>query len=431
MCRGVLTPLKGVREMKFLIEGKRRLCGQIDVQGSKNSVLPILAATLLIEGKSVIHNCPRISDVDAAVSILSDFGCVIERSLNTVTIDASSVSNCHVSEFLMHRMRSSILFLGPVLSRFKKAEFSSPGGCEIGLRPIDLHLSSLKLLGAEVCEKSGTVFCSAENGLKANRIHLSFPSVGATENILLASVLAKGTTVLSNAAREPEITDLANFLNKAGARIIGAGESTVIIVGAQKLHSVEHTVIPDRIVASTYMFCAAVTGGEIEINNCVPTHLEAVFPVLEEAGCVIKRKNDSVFLKAPERLSRIKTVRTMPYPGFPTDLQSPVTALLSVADGTSVVTENIFENRYKYISELNRLGANIRVEGRTAIIDGVDSLAGANVRATDLRGGFALVIAALSAQGKTQISNIFHIDRGYEKPEKVLSSLGANIKRIT
>ncbi len=430
MSRGVRLP-KGVRKMKFLIEGGKALSGKISVQGSKNSALPILAATLLIKGKSVIHNCPKITDVDAAIDILKDFGCVVTRSDRTVTVDASYVKNCNVSDYLMRRMRSSILFLGPVLSRLKKARFSSPGGCEIGLRPIDLHLWALRLLGAEINEKSGIIDCKAEKGLKGNRIHLSFPSVGATENILLACVCAKGTTVLSNAAREPEIIDLAAFLNESGAHIYGAGESTVVIVGTDSLHSASHNVIADRIVGATYLFSSAITGGEIEIDNIIPTHLESVFPVLEETGCKIKRTDTSVFLSSPERLSRVKSVRTLPFPGFPTDLQSPLTALLSVAEGTSVVTENIFENRYKYISELVRLGANIRVEGSSAIVDGVKKLYGTSVCATDLRGGFALVIAALKAQGETVINNIHHIDRGYEAAEKTLSSLGANIKRIT
>ena len=417
--------------MKFLIEGGNALEGRIDVQGSKNSVLPILAATLLIDGKSVIHNCPCLSDVDAAVKILTDFGCKVEREGHTLTVDAGTVNNCHVPELLARRMRSSILFLGPAVSRFGQVEFSFPGGCEIGLRPIDLHLSSLKQLGARISEYSGILNCTAENGLKGNRIHLSFPSVGATETILLAASKSKGTTVLSNAAREPEIIDLAHFLNKAGARIFGAGESNVVIIGVPALSSIEHTVIPDRIVTATYLFCAAITGGKIEINKTQPDFLEAVFPLLEETGCTVKRKTDSVFLRAPEKLDAIKTVRTLPYPGFPTDLQSPVTALLSVANGTSVVTENIFENRYKYIGELIRLGANIQTEGRTAIINGVENLHGASVMATDLRGGFALVIAALKAEGKTVIDKIYHIDRGYESPEKVLSSLGASVKRIT
>jgi UDP-N-acetylglucosamine 1-carboxyvinyltransferase len=416
--------------MKFSVEGGNALSGKIDVQGSKNSALPILAATLLIDGKSVIHNCPRLTDVDAAVKILTDFGCKVKREGHTVTVDASNVKNCRVSDLLSKRMRSSILFLAPASSRFKKAELSLPGGCEIGLRPIDLHLSSLKLLGAEIEESCGTLSCKVQNGFRGNRIHLSFPSVGATESIILAAAVSRGTTVLTNAAREPEIIDLAHFLNKAGARIIGAGEKAVIIIGASALNSVEHTVIPDRIVTATYLFSAAITGGEIEINKTEPRFLEAVFPVLEETGCVIKRKESSVFLKAPKRLNAVKKVKTLPFPGFPTDLQSPVTAFLSVAHGVSTVTETIFENRYKYINELKKLGAVIKTEERTAVIDGVENLYGACVKATDLRGGFALVTAALKAHGTTEIDSIHHIDRGYESPEAALTALGANIKRI-
>ena len=416
--------------MEFVIEGGKRLNGEIDVQGSKNGVLPILSATLLIRGESVIHNCPDITDVEAAADILRSFGCKVRRENHTLTVDASDVTDCSLSDCLMRRMRSSILFLGPALARNKTACVSFPGGCEIGLRPIDLHLSALRLLGADITEKNGVIRCTAGKRLEGGRIHLSFPSVGATESVLLSSVTANGTTVLTNAAREPEIVDLASFLNKCGAEITGAGESTVVISGKSRLHPCVHTVIPDRIAAASYIFSAAVTGGTVEAHKLVPGHLEAVFPVLEEMGCSVKRSRDTVRVSSPERLKRVKSVRTLPFPGFPTDLQSPLISLLSVAAGTSVVTESIFENRYKFISELNRMGANIRVEGPSAIIDGVGSLSGASVQAADLRGGFALLIASLRAQGETVIKNIHHIDRGYEKPGQVLSSLGANIKRI-
>lgn len=415
---------------KLVINGSKRLTGEIEVHGSKNSVLPILAACVLSQGENIIHNCPMLSDVDAALKILVELGCKVKREEHTVCVDSSGVNGFEISDNLMREMRSSVIFLGAILGRTGKAVLSTPGGCEIGLRPIDMHISAMEQLGAEVFEEHGRLHFECKNGLHGARVILPFPSVGATENIMIASCVAKGTTVITNAAREPEISDLADFLNGCGAKIHGAGDSTIIIDGVEKLTATTHTVIPDRIAASTYLLAGAITHGRVCIKEIIPAHLGALIPVLKQSGCDISVSNRWICISSPPRLSRVKTVRTMPYPGFPTDVQAPLTAMLSVADGTSVVVENIFECRYKHVSELIRLGAKINVEGRTAVIEGVPYLTGASVVSPDLRGGFALVIAGLAAKGETVISGVEHIDRGYENPEKLLSALGADIKRI-
>lgn len=415
---------------KLVINGSKRLTGEIEVHGSKNSVLPILAACVLSQGENIIHNCPMLSDVDAALKILVELGCKVKREEHTVCVDSSGVNGFEISDSLMREMRSSVIFLGAILGRTGKAVLSTPGGCEIGLRPIDMHISAMEQLGAEVFEEHGRLHFECKNGLHGARVILPFPSVGATENIMIASCVAKGTTVITNAAREPEISDLADFLNGCGAKIHGAGDSTIIIDGVERLTATTHTVIPDRIAASTYLLAGAITHGRVCIKEIIPAHLGALIPVLKQSGCDISVSNRWICISSPPRLSRVKTVRTMPYPGFPTDVQAPLTAMLSVADGTSVVVENIFECRYKHVSELIRLGAKINVEGRTAVIEGVPYLTGASVVSPDLRGGFALVIAGLAAKGETVISGVEHIDRGYENPEKLLSALGADIKRI-
>lgn len=413
----------------FVINGGKRLTGEIQIHGSKNSVLPILAASFLINGKSVIHNCPLLSDVEAALKILIHLGCKVERDGHTVSIDSQNITSSEIPDSLMREMRSSVIFLGAILGRTQEAELSTPGGCEIGLRPIDMHISAMKQLGAELSEEHGRLKFSVPDKLRGAKITLPFPSVGATENIIIASCIAEGTTVITNAAREPEIADLADFLNSCGAKIHSAGDSTIVIEGVKQLHSTTHTVIPDRIAASTYLIAAAATGGKVCIKDIIPAHVGALIPVLKEAGCEITASNRWVCLSAPKRLNRVSIIRTMPYPGFPTDAQAPLTAMLSVAQGTSVVIENIFECRYKHVSELIRLGAKISVEGRAAVIEGVPRLTGASVVAPDLRGGFALIIAGLAAVGETVITGIEHIDRGYETPEVFLSQLGADIKR--
>ena len=417
---------------KIIINGNRRLNGEITVQGAKNSVLPILVATLLVNGISVIHNCPVLSDVEATIKILKYLGCKVTRDGHTVTVDSTNVNRNDVPDNLMREMRSSIVFLGGILGRMGKAVLSTPGGCEIGLRPIDLHLSSMEQFGATITTENGLLVCSAEEkGLTGTRITLSFPSVGSTENIILAAVLAKGTTIITNAAREPEISDLADFLNRCGARIHGAGDSTVTIEGVNGLHSTEHTVIPDRIVASTYMIAAAMTNGKICLRDIIPAHIGPTIQPLREAGCDVTVSGRWVCLSASPKLKRIRMIRTMPYPGFPTDVQAQMMALTTICEGTSVIVENIFESRFKHIGELLRFGARINVEGRMAVIEGVKHLNGANVRATDLRGGSAMFLAGLNAYGTTEITEIHHIDRGYESPEKVLGELGADIKRVT
>lgn len=416
---------------KIIINGNRRLNGEITVQGAKNSVLPILVATLLVNGVSVIHNCPILSDVEATIKILKYLGCIVTREGHTVTVDSTNVNRNDVPDNLMREMRSSIVFLGGILGRMGKAVLSTPGGCEIGLRPIDLHLSSMEQFGATITTENGFLVCSAEEkGLTGTRITLSFPSVGATENIILAAVMAKGTTIITNAAREPEISDLADFLNRCGARIHGAGDSTVTIEGVNGLHSTEHTVIPDRIVASTYMIAAAMTNGKICLRDIIPAHIGPTIQPLREAGCDVTVSGRWVCLSAPSKLKRIRMIRTMPYPGFPTDVQAQMMALTTICEGTSVIVENIFESRFKHIGELLRFGARINVEGRMAVIEGVKHLNGANVRATDLRGGSAMILAGLNAYGTTEITEIHHIDRGYENPEIVLDELGADIKRV-
>ena len=416
---------------KFIVTGGNRLNGEITVQGAKNSVLPILVATLLVNGESVIHNCPCLSDVDATIRILEYLGCMVTREGHTITVDSSTINRYDVPDNLMREMRSSIVFLGGIMGRMGKAVLSTPGGCEIGLRPIDLHLSSMEQFGANITTENGCLVCSSDGkGLQGTRIILSFPSVGATENIILSAVLAKGTTIISNAAREPEINDLADFLNKCGARIYGAGESTITIEGVSALKPCEHSIIPDRIVVATYMIATMMTGGKICIKDIVPSHIGPIIQPLRDAGCIISVSGRNVMAAAPNHLKRIRMIRTMPHPGFPTDVQAQMMALTTIADGTSVFVENIFESRYKHVGELLRFGSKISVEGRMAVVEGVKSLNGAKVKATDLRGGSAMILAGLCAEGKTEITEIHHIDRGYDEPEKVLSILGADIKRV-
>ncbi len=415
---------------KLLIHGPNKLEGEILIHGAKNSTLPLMAASLLCGGQCILHNCPILSDVDTSLKILRYLGCRIERSGSDVTIDPVSAKNCEIPDNLMREMRSSIVFLGAIVSSMGRAELSFPGGCELGPRPIDLHLLALRKMGVVINEDHGCLECSAPDGIKGACINLSFPSVGATENIIIAASRAKGTTIITNAAREPEIWDLADFLNSCGAKIRGAGESTIIIEGVKRLSGCEHSVIPDRIAAATYMTAAAVTGSTLTICSVIPEHIAPVIPVFEECGCKIEIMDRKIKITAPKQLGRVKSVRTMPFPGFPTDAQAPVMAMTSLSDGTSIFVENIFESRYKHVGELLRLGANIKVEGRVAVVEGVRRLSGAPVEAADLRGGAALVVAGLAAQGTTQISGLKHLDRGYESIEKSLALLGADVKRI-
>lgn len=415
---------------KLLITGGRKLSGEVKVQGSKNSTLPILAATLLCEDESVLYNCPKLSDVDASIRILRYLGCKAQRSDNTLIVDTSNITKSDIPHDLMREMRSSIIFLGVLIARCGRAKMSLPGGCELGPRPIDLHLSALRQMGIEITEQHGELECVVNDFIKPSKIALSFPSVGATENVMLTAVKAKGTTIITNAAREPEITDLADFLNSCGARITGAGESTIVIEGVSKLHGCCHSIIPDRIVAATLMSAIAATSSNVMLDGVILSHLCALIPVFEQAGCELSYKEGKLSVSAPYKLRSPKLIRTMPYPGFPTDAQAPIMAMTCKSNGLTVFVENIFESRYKHVDELNRLGANIKVEGKVAVVDGVKHLSGANVQALDLRGGAALIVAALSAQGQTEILGLPYLERGYEDFEVVLESLGADIKKI-
>lgn len=415
---------------KLLVTGRKRLYGKVSVQGAKNSALPILAAAVLARGESVIYNCPVLSDIEASANILRYLGCRAERSGNTLVINTDGFNRCDIPDSLMRKTRSSIVFLGAVLARGGRAKLSFPGGCEIGLRPIDMHLKALRMLGAEIKERHGCLDCRAPYGLNGCKISLPFPSVGATEHIMIAAALAHGTTTITNAAREPEIADLADYLNRCGAKIYGAGEGVIVIDGVSRLSGCAHTVIPDRIVAATFMSAAAVTGSTIELDDIVPSHLGAVIPVFEDAGCKVRSEACKLKINAPDRLKPLKTVSTMPYPGFPTDAQAPLMAAACVADGTSVFIENIFENRFRHARELARMGAVIKTEGRVCVVEGQKRLYGAKVNATDLRGAAALVVAALGAEGQSRIGSLHYLERGYDGLELSLSSLGADIKKI-
>ena len=364
-----------------------------------------------------------------SLKILRLLGCNITRTGGTVIVDSSNLSDHQIPDHLMREMRSSVIFLGAMLSRCRKSILSYPGGCEIGPRPIDLHLKALKQLGIKISEEHGYIYCDATK-LISGDINLSFPSVGATENIMLVAVMAKGTTIIRNAAKEPEIVDLQNYLNAMGAKISGAGTSVIMIQGGDQLYDVEYTVIPDRIVASTYLAAAAITGGNIKLTNVNPEHIQAVLAALKDCGCKIFQETNTIFLSRTSVLQPVDVIRTLPYPGFPTDMHAPMMAVLTLAEGTSMFSETIFENRYKHVEELIRMGADIMVDGRVAVIRGVKILTGAEVHAMDLRGGAALILAGLAAEGRTVVEGIHHVDRGYEKFEEKLRLLGADIKRV-
>lgn len=412
----------------FAVKGGERLDGEVAVCGAKNSVLPILAATLINAGENIIHNCTDLRDVDSAIKILKHLGCRIKREGKTLIVDSGTIKRYDVPEELMREMRSSVIFLGPIIARCGKARLYAPGGCELGPRPIDLHLSALSKLGVKIENRGGEIFCEAQD-MRGKDIVLSFPSVGATENIMLAATACKGTTRIINAAREPEIEDLQSFLTKAGAEISGGGKNEITIIGGKTDKRVEHKVLPDRIEAATYLCAAAACGGCVSIKNTEPEHIKTVISCLSDAGCRITQTKDSVVIKSDGNLSAMNRIITMPYPGFPTDAQAQLMAAACTARGTTVFCENIFENRFRHTSELARMGADIKVSGKTAVVTGVHKLCGASVTCTDLRGGAALVIAAMAAEGESKIQDIFHIDRGYERMEKAYSSLGANIER--
>ena len=399
------------------------------MQGAKNSALPLLAGCLLAEGTTRLTRCPELSDVFAACRILSELGCKCSFRDNTAVTDSTGAQGFCITEELMREMRSSIVFLGAVLGRMGRCELSYPGGCELGPRPIDMHITALRQLGVRITEEHGRISCTCPKGIRGAVIDLPFPSVGATENIMLAAACGKGETVIHNAAREPEIKDLAAFLNSCGADIKGAGCSTVVIKGVKKLHGCEYEVMPDRIAAATYMAAAAATGGELGLLGVRCADIQAVTAVFEEMGAAVYCPEDRIFISCARPLRAVRVIRTMPYPGFPTDAQAVVMAALATSQGSSMMVENIFESRYRHVDELVRMGADIKTSGRTAVIQGVKKLCGANVRAHDLRGGAALVTAALGAEGVTTVGNVQYIDRGYEQIEQVLTSVGADIRR--
>lgn len=416
--------------MSYLtVNGKKKLSGEITVHGAKNSALPILAACVVVGSDCTVLNCPELSDIRATINILDYLGCCKESSDSAVTVNSAGITDNEIPDYLMRELRSSFIFMGALVSKTGRAVMCAPGGCEIGLRPVDIHLMAFRQMGAVVSEDGGKIICEAPKGLHGAEINLSFPSVGATENIMLAAVRAKGTTYIKNAAREPEITDLANFLNACGADIKGAGESTVVISGKEKLHSAEYYVMPDRIVTVSYLAAAAVTGSSLLVKNAVAKNIDTVISAFELAGCSFKISDNEILISSPDRLNKMGTVRTMPYPGFPTDCQAIVMAMAATAKGTTIFNENIFESRFRHVGELNRMGAKIAVTGRSAIVSGVKSLYGCNVNATDLRGGMALVIAALGAEGESVINHVEYIDRGYEKIERDLNLIGADIRR--
>lgn len=412
----------------FVVRGGRKLEGALRVDGAKNAALPILAASVLTEETVTLRDVPQISDVGKMMDILAMLGCQITRDGHTLTLRADGLCSTEMPDALSKQIRSSIFLLGPILSRFRQATVTYPGGCEIGLRPIDLHLSGLRSLGVVIDEEGGVIHCDGR-AMHSGEVHLDYPSVGATENILMASVLLPGVSVIHNAAREPEIADLADFINAMGGKVRGAGSAVMIIEGVKRLHGTCWTPMPDRIVAGTLLAAGAITGGIVELTRAPVAALLAVNAKLREMGCDVREEASRVMLKAPERLKAFAQLQTQPYPGFPTDMQVQMLALLSVSEGTGVIVENVFENRFTHAGDLNRMGAHILCSGRTAVVRGAPELYGARVTARDLRGGAALVLAGLAAQGETQVDGAELIDRGYEHFETQLGCLGAQIQR--
>ena len=412
----------------YIIEGGKKLEGRVNISGSKNASLPIMAAAILNAGTTTLYNVPDIYDVKIMINILENIGCRIYRNKDKVVIDSRKVNDTVIPDVLMRQMRSSVMLVGAVIGRKRQCNFSYPGGCEIGARPIDLHMRAFRKMNINVRENRGYIYCDTES-VKNSEVNLDFPSVGATENIMLLSVLGEGSTVIKNAAREPEIVDLQNMLNKMGAKVKGAGSNIICIEGVKKLRDVTYTIMPDRIEAGTFLCMGVATKGHVILENVNPEHISSIISKLEETKAKIYVKENSIELIGSSKIMGIDTIKTMPYPGFPTDMQSQFVSMLTVSKGTSIVTENIFENRFKYVSELIRMGAKINIEGRTVIIKGVKKLEGALIEAHDLRGGAALVIAGLVANGSTKLIGIRHILRGYENLDKKLLALGASIKK--
>lgn len=413
---------------KLIIKGGRRLTGDVTISGSKNAALPIFVSTILAAGTHEIRNVPFLRDINTTIKLLESLGAEVEGNGNVVRIDTSRLNGHEATYDLVKTMRASVLVLGPLLARFGRARVSLPGGCAIGARPINLHLRGLEALGAEITLEHGYVDARARR-LRGARINFDISTVGGTEHLMMAAATAKGETVLENAAREPEIPELADVLNKMGAKIEGAGTDTIRIIGVSELGPFTHTVMPDRIEAGTFMAAAAITGGDIRIHQMRPDHMDALLFKLQDAGVEITHKENVLRVKGPRRLRSVN-IKTRPYPGFPTDMQAQMMALMTVADGTSVISENIFENRFMHVSELLRFGADIIIEGNTATVKGVKKLSGAPVMATDLRASASLILAGLAADNTTEVSRIYHLDRGYEAIEKKLAALGADIVRV-
>jgi len=413
---------------KLIIKGGKKLTGEVSISGSKNAALPIFISTLLAPGLHEISNVPFLRDINTTIKVLESLGGAVQGNGNIVSIDTSNINSVEATYELVKTMRASVLVLGPLLARYGRARVSLPGGCAIGARPIDQHLKGLKALGAEINLSHGYVEATAKS-LKGARVNFDMPTVGGTEHIMMTATLAKGDTIIENAAREPEITDLAMMLIAMGAKIEGAGSDTIKITGVKQLSPVNYRVMPDRIEAGTFMIAAAITGGDVKIKNMQLGDIDALIFKLLDTGVEITNKNGVVKVKGPKRLKSVN-IKTRPYPGFPTDMQAQFMALMSVADGASVIAENIFENRFMHVSELMRFGADITIDGRSATVKGVKKLSGAPVMATDLRASASLILAGLAADNTTEISRIYHLDRGYESIEKKLAALGADIQRV-
>ena len=416
---------------KLIVKGGNRLVGAVKTSGAKNAVLPIIAASILGTTPSHLDEVPMLEDVHTISEVLKCLGLAVECSpeKNVLDIDSTEITSYEAPYELVRTMRASFLVMGPLLARIGKARISMPGGCAIGARPIDIHLKGFEALGVKIEQGHGYIEASAPEGLKGTSIYFDFPSVGATENIMMAASLAEGTTILENAAEEPEIVDLANYLNKMGAKIRGAGTDTIRIEGVEKLHGADYTIIPDRIEAGTYMIAATMTGGDIVVENVLPEHQKPLIAKLREAGAVVEEDIDKVRVIGKNPLKAV-SIKTLPYPGFPTDMQAQMMAMMVIAEGRSKVTETVFENRFMHVVELNRMGAQISTEGRSAVIDGPCKLTGCDVRATDLRAGAAMILAGLVAEGTTRIGDLHHIDRGYENIVAKLKNLGADIERV-
>lgn len=416
---------------KLVVKGGKRLVGTVKTSGAKNAVLPIIAASILGVTPSHLNEVPMLEDVHTISEVLKCLGLTVTNpEKNKLEIDSTKITSCEAPYELVRTMRASFLVMGPLLSRIGRARISMPGGCAIGARPIDIHLKGFEALGVKIEQGHGYIEASAPDGLKGTSIYFDFPSVGATENIMMAAALAEGTTILENAAEEPEIVALANYLNKMGAKIRGAGTNLIRIEGVKELHGADYTIIPDRIEAGTYMIAAAMTGGDIIVENVLPEHQKPLIAKLREAGAIVEEDIDRVHVVGTGKLKAVD-IKTLPYPGFPTDMQAQMMAMMVVSEGRSKVTETVFENRFMHVVELNRMGARISTEGRSAVIDGPCKLTGCDVRATDLRAGAAMILAGLVADGTTRIGDLFHIDRGYENIVEKLRLLGADIERIS